>query len=743
MRKFLILLAMLAISVGAWAIPAHPQPATVTQPDGTQVTIKLHGDEFFNYTTTLDGYTVLRTESGAWVYAVKAGDVLAETSVLAHDAGHRGATETALLAVTPKHLIESARVNNGKLQRVRRDAGAMHTPAVDYTQFRGLIILIEFNDCAFEMSNPNAFYDHMVNDEGFTGYVDDNGRQVNCTGSVRDYFDASSMGKFKPHFDIVGPYQVNFSVNKGNQYAQAIFLAAVRAANNDVDYAQYDLDNNGAVDMVFFLCAGKSSSYSGNNSGWLWPHKSTLTDYTRYDGKYIRTYACSTEVYGFETNPETFQTEGIGTICHEFSHVLGLPDFYDADYETGGQSHHPGGWDVMAGGGSYNISRTPCAYSIFERYYMGWANPPVITAEGNYSLNALNTSNEGYMIKTPLAKEFFMLENRQKTGWDTYLPGHGMIIARVDSSNVNVWSNNAVNNKPNRNYYELLRAGNNTVDESPSDPFPGTASNMTLNNVTTPSLQTWNKTNNALSLINIRETDGVISFNVIKPENVVCVIEDFENIEPSTVTQQVDVEGKFAKWTFTKCNVNAVTEGSSTRSMAMKNPSAFMMTTPFVSDAYQVNITLRNPTSTDAKFTLSCLEGDNTNWAQARKVPNAAGTSTITVHKNETLTMSWPITLDGIQPLKLRLAMSAGNKNNPVYIDDFTIFYNNEGEATKKGDVNGDGAITGDDLNMLINILLGKLSATDASVKGNPNVDGQGGIDGNDLNALINIILGK
>jgi hypothetical protein len=78
-----------------------------------------------------------------------------------------------------------------------------------------------------------------------------------------------------------------------------------------------------------------------------------------------------------------------------------------------------------------------------------------------------------------------------------------------------------------------------------------------------------------------------------------------------------------------------------------------------------------------------------------------------------------------------------------VYIDDFTIFYNNEGEATKKGDVNGDGAITGDDLNMLINILLGKLSATDASVKGNPNVDGQGGIDGNDLNALINIILGK
>ena len=59
------------------------------------------------------------------------------------------------------------------------------------------------------------------------------------------------------------------------------------------------------------------------------------------------------------------------------------------------------------------------------------------------------------------------------------------------------------------------------------------------------------------------------------------------------------------------------------------------------------------------------------------------------------------------------------------------------------GDVDGSGVVDGNDLNMLINILLGKLAPTDDSVKGNPNVDGEGGIDGNDLNTLINILLGK
>ena len=737
MKKILFLLAMLAIGVSAWAIPAHKGAAKVTQPDGTQVTIQLHGDEFYHFNTTLDGYTVLQNEAGAWVYATSMGDYLAQTNVLAHDAGHRDATETGLLAITPKYLKETAGVNNSKLQRARRDVPAMNTPAIDYTQFRGLIILINYKNRTFEMSDPQSFYNHMVNDVNFTGYTDTDGNFVNCQGSVRDYYSTSSMGLFQPVFDVVGPYTVNYNDTQGNNYSSSIFTSALSQANSSVNFANYDCDNDGVVDMVFFYCAGLASAFSGNNSGYLWPHKSSLGGYTRYDGKYVRTYACSTEVYGWEDYPETLETEGIGTICHEFSHVMGLPDLYDANYETNGQSHDPGDWDVMASGGGHNVSRNPVTYSIFERYFMGWANPPVITNEGAYTLNPLISSNEGYIIKSPINKEFFMLENRQKTGFDSYLPGHGIIIARVDSTNTSVWSNNSVNNNSSRNYYELLRAGNSTEDAQASDPFPGTGSIMTLNNETTPSLKTWSGRANTLSLINIRETDGVSSFFVFRPENVQSVIEDFEGIAPSTAATQTDVQGNFAKWTFRNCNVAAVTEGSSTRSMKMKSGSAFMMSTPFVSDAYQLTLTIRNTTSSAAKFVLKQLVGDESDWTKATTVPDAAHVSTLSVPKNSTVTHSWPITLNGVQPLKLFLNMTSGS--SPVYVDDFTLYYTDTSIQVIEGDVNADGAVDGTDINILVAIILGNDDA--ANYNGRADLNGDGIVDVIDLNREINFIL--
>ena len=238
--------------------------------------------------------------------------------------------------------------------------------------------------------------------------------------------------------------------------------------------------------------------------------------YIRKDGVYLWRYACSTELYGTE---ESNILDGIGTICHEFSHVLGLQDLYDTDYEkSGGESNHPGDWSIMAGGSYLNNSRTPAGYSLYERYSIGFSSPEVINAESSITLEPLPLSNKGYRIDSSVKDEFFLLENRQPNQfkWDAYLPGHGMLVQRVDSTNKSVWQRNQVNANPSHNYFVLLRAGGSGYNvASAADPFPGTNKVTELHNSTNPAnLMTWSGLPTKWGLFNIRETNGIVSFEV-------------------------------------------------------------------------------------------------------------------------------------------------------------------------------------------------------------------------------------
>ena len=195
--------------------------------------------------------------------------------------------------------------------------------------------------------------------------------------------------------------------------------------------------------------------------------------------------------------------------------MLGLPDFYDTDYEnSGGQSNDPGNWTLMSAGCYLNSSRTPCGYSLFERYMVGFATPDVINAEGSYTLNPVSESNAGFRINTPVNKEFFILENRQQRGWDQYLPSHGMLVFRVDSTKASVWRDNTVNCNPSHNYYELVRA-RGSLSSGAGDPFPGSGRKTELNNSTSPAnLLTWSGKETQWGLLNIKESTGVITFDV-------------------------------------------------------------------------------------------------------------------------------------------------------------------------------------------------------------------------------------
>ncbi|MBQ6078821.1 MAG: M6 family metalloprotease domain-containing protein [Muribaculaceae bacterium] len=515
-KKFLcVCLFVVAGVLTTFAIPAHPRPVDVTQSDGSRLTVRLVGDEFYHRTMTTDGYTLLQRSNGDYVYAVESASKLIPSDVIAHNPMMRNTGELKMLSKLQKGLTDKTMAAQGKSMHASRDQ-LNATTRTDYKDFRGLLILINYNDRTFTYGND--YFNDMMNLKDYMGFYREDGSFVPCTGSARDYYYENSMGLFEPHFDVVGPVTVNYSCTDphGTSWTVGnIFVAAVDSLDNSIDFSRYDGDGDGEVDMIYFVVAGYTSNFGGNNSGYLWPHQYYMYYFTsqQYDGVYLGRYSCSGEIYGWENYGFT-DPDGIGTICHEFTHALGLMDLYDTNYEQEGEANDPGDWDIMAGGCYMNDSRTPVGFSLWERYRLGFADPEEITEKrAGYFLLPLNTSNTGYWLPSPNENEIFMLENRQNTRWDAYLPGHGMLITRIEYYRSR-WASNTINTNASHMYYEILRAGNG-FGSNPNDPFPGTDQVREINNLTTPNLMTWDGQVNEFGLNNISEKDAIVTFGVV------------------------------------------------------------------------------------------------------------------------------------------------------------------------------------------------------------------------------------
>lgn len=732
MRNYLLLFMMGLLCLTVRAIPADPRPIQVTQPDGTTLTVTLHGDEFFHFTTTSDGYTVLKNEAGYYTYARLDGDRLVAGSRIARDPSQRSVADRAALASIPKGLTDRVMATSGSQMLGRRNSAMRRVGAdglMDYENFRGLIILINYKDKKFSMPEPGAFYDDMVNTHDYTGYTLNN-RRVYMTGSVRDYYYDNSNHIFDPHFDVVGPVDVPYSCRypQSTSRSDAIFHAALDSIDDQVDFSQYDTDGDGYVDMVFFLVAGFSANYGGNSTDYLWPHMYYLFNAPARDGVEFGLYACSTEIAGWEGYYSS--VNGIGTFCHEFGHVLGLPDLYDTDYEgSGGESRDPGLWSIMAGGSGDDFGRNPVGYSLYERYALGFTTPQLLDTVGEYELQPLDESNLGYRLDTPNQDEFFLMENRQAGKWDKFLPGHGMMIARVDSSDVRVWWQNTVNCDPKHMYYELLRASYSGRD-SDSDPFPGRLGVTTINNFTDPNLLAWNKSYCDFGIDDIAEEGTTISFS-LKPFAPKLLLEDFEAIEVSEEDYSTDIPGVYCNWNFSKCAVAEPGEGqcNGQRALAMKKPSMLATSEPLMVKPYAVNYTVYNPTKTEASFRLTCSFDGGETWEEPLQ-----GTFRVSANSVKSTTIPLPTTA----PVMLRLNQVAGNSRTCCYLDDFQLYYEEYWEPeVVLGDVNGDGEVNIADVNAVIDIILSG-SPEDVS---KADVNGDGEVNIADVNAIIDIIL--
>ena len=698
MKRFFLLLFMAILTVcAAQAVPALSKPVRVKQPDGLFVTVKLVGDEYYHYQTTTDGYLLTRADDGSLVYATSDADgQLHPTGVVAHDGSDRTAAELELLATLVPHQRPAVSAASRQMRETetekRLQARTQHRLGLGYTydyhDFRGLVLLVEFNDCSFSRSDYANLINRMVNQKGFTGYRTTNFQWDAFTGSVRDYFYDNSFQQFEPQFDIVGPIQINESQyitshnatdwTKQLAYSRVV-NAALDAAESQVNFKDYDRDEDGTVDMVFLIFAGAGSHSSGNDDRLMWPHAGTVYVMSSWDAAYKMSkdkvwfgrYACSTELLG----PASYKyLDGIGTICHEFSHVLGLPDFYDTDYsESGGESQHPGDWSLMSGGSYMNNGRTPVGYSLYERYNAGFTTPQPISEPGHYTLDCIDNSNTGFILASGQNKEYFLLENRQKnvSKWDAYLPGHGMLVYRVDETNLRVWQENIINANPKHNYYQLLRAGNGRELQQASDPFPGTAKKTELSNMTQPSLLSWTKREAPLVIENIAESQGVITFDLVEPIYDRSNWEDFEDIavtRPST-TDTTSLQGRMGLWTLTDGAYVASAQGKAAEKQALalvKNSNAYVTTSRPI---YSLTFTLYNPTSARAMPYFYASE-DGVTWTRLMVTNSEAG-SGIAAGDNGLMT----IQPGHKRPSYLRLFMRIGSDTEPVYLDNFQFTF--------------------------------------------------------------------
>lgn len=413
--------------------------------------------------------------------------------------------------------------------KARRISAAATTASPLNIAQRGLIILVNFSDLSYRPENTHAEMDSMINGRNYTrDYSYKYGSttyHVQASGSVRRYFQDASAGAYNPIFDVVGPV----TLSKGYAYYGAndiygddknatlmIKEACQLAKNQGVDFRQYDNDGDGYVDFVYVFYAGKNES-DGAGDNYIWPHSYELEAdriSLTLDGKKVNRYACSGELEYYSG-----KHDGIGTFCHEFSHVLGLPDLYET---TGnGTWKTMGEWDVMDYGPYNNEGNTPPTYSGYERWFMGWTTPQLLNSASTDTLHNLATSNHCYILTTsgtcsgtgndPNPSTFYILENRQQSGWDAYLPGHGMMMTKVAYS-YNKWSENTVNNSKSAMGVDLVEADGSAPAYSQSNSgngYFGKPGDLFPAGATSSSKVT------GYPISDIREQNGVITFRLM------------------------------------------------------------------------------------------------------------------------------------------------------------------------------------------------------------------------------------
>lgn len=546
MKKILlsITFALMGI-VSGFAAKAYPGIVTVTQSDGTELNVRIYGDEHFNWLTTEDGVLLVKEGNNYYIAETTSYGTLKATNYIAHNANKRLPAEIKAIKKQDLSRFRSYAIKKAS------PAKAMGTgnSGVKYFPHSGspkaLVILVEFSDTPFQSGEKaKNVFEHFLKGkaedalpDGYEAYTGSYAKaNLRNKGSVSDYFYDMSKGTYTPQFDVVGPYKLNqpsLYYGKGeNDNTYALVSDACKAADKDVDFSEYDADGDGMVDLVYIIYAGYPASMSGNPND-IWP-KSGTGGFGTYDGKKVSRFGVHAELnFGLELNQKNgFLLSGIGLFCHEFSHTLGLPDLYPTVDASKVDNQNPEMWDLMDGGEyTYNGGYCPTPYSPWEMDVMGWASPVELGDDAKQvKLNSYFTERTAYKINGE-NDEYLLIQNIQKGGWWNGIANvynTGMLIWRIDygTKDVNLFDNpNNTLGKPkvmivpadgyvisDYNHGDGKQWTDKQYKESlQADPFPGTTKRTELLSVT------LNTSTLEKPIYNIKETDdGVITFDYLK-----------------------------------------------------------------------------------------------------------------------------------------------------------------------------------------------------------------------------------
>ena len=539
---------MFMLAASAFAVPAKRVKRQVQQPDGSVLTVMLRGDENFHYTSTEDGQPLVQRADGAYCYAtLDSNGKLTASAQVAHDVESRGAAELSFLNyyTAESQKVRSLGMERAKQRNARRMARLANRGVVDASgkpvrrvmagatggegigvtgKRKGLVILVNFKDKKMQSKHTQAEWNDYFNKVGYNKYGNN--------GSVHDYFYAQSYGKLDLEFDVIGPVTVSknmasYGANdaQGNDIDPAGMIkeaCELAYAKEKMDMSQYDWDGDGAVDQVYVIYAGYGEA-AGGEPNTIWPHEWDIEGggYSLVlGGQRIRTYACSSELNGGNGT----DISGIGTACHEFSHCMGIPDFYDT---AGGGCFGMDAWDLMDYGSYGGDGYEPTGYNIYEKWVSGWIEPTILTDPCYIkNMKPLSDAPEACVVFNEANKnEYYIFENRQLKGTDVALPNHGMLVIHVDYDQ-KVWFDNEVNNTSNHQRFTVVPADNKLTSETVTgDTYPGTTKSTELTDTSKPAATLFNANSDGRKFLGkpvteITEKDGLISFTFMGGVNL-------------------------------------------------------------------------------------------------------------------------------------------------------------------------------------------------------------------------------
>lgn len=537
-RKILTFVLCLLMATLAWALPVEHRRFMATLVDGTQQMITSYGNEDLSFFMTDEGMVVELTDSG---FVLTDYDIDTYVSLHNSSAARKG---------------------------IRKVGSLDHAQVTAMGQPRVAVMLVQFKDKYFTVAPDSAsvhdYYDRYCNGvEGTSPYTGHG-----SSGAVTEYFSDQSLGQFQPVFDVIGPltldsvyayYGKDSGSSKDVNYNAFIKESMRKACRTNIDWSQLDNNGDGKVDMAIFIFAGLGQNYTNSykDLNTIWPKE--MSAQYQIDGVTFAGCSSCCELRPTASSGGVItatRPDGIGVFCHEFSHALGLPDFYDTNYKMFGMDY----WSIMDYGQYASSGQTPVGYTAYEREFMGWQKIEELKEPCTLRIPCFSKGGYGYKIVNEAnPNEYYVLENRQAYGWDMFCQtrGHGMMVTHVDYDR-NAWASNRVNTDASHQRMTIIPANNSLVggntpgitstvwrESLMGNLYPGTTENHELTNESTPASVVFVGQYMNKPIYDINETeDGIIvlKFNPLGtlPEPQELLSTDVTDTEATLMWDAVD-----------------------------------------------------------------------------------------------------------------------------------------------------------------------------------------------------------